>query len=314
VQGLALLDRRGHDERMRLPWNKSADLQLDLLEAAALAVDEAPPPAKARVGEPLMLAPTSLYADPNNPRVDVPQPELDELTDDIRQRGVLQPIVVSAPDDDGRYRIRFGSKRWRAAVLAGLDKVPVVLATRSHDAYDQVAENLKRHSMSPIDLAKFIRGQAAAGDSNAAIAKRLVIDQTTVAHHLALLELPPVLDAALTTGRCRSPRTLYELSKLHAEQPERIAELVAGSQPITRDAVAEIRDAATVASEPMRASTPTRARPNQAAQTLTKVNGLCARLEMALLRLSKTALDALPPDDLAALRHRVEALADRLGP
>lgn len=313
MQGLALLDRRGHDGRMRLPWNKSTDVQLDLLEAAALDVDEVSPQPKARAGEPLMLAPTSLYADPNNPRTDVPQVELDELTEDIRQRGVLQPIVVSAPDQDGRYRIRFGSKRWRAAMQAGLDEVPVVLATRAHDAYDQVAENLKRHSLSPLDLARFIRGQVDAGDSNAAIAKRLVIDQTTVAHHLALLDLPPVLDAALTTGRCRSPRTLYELSKLHAEQPERVAELVAGGQPITRGAVAEIRDAATVASEPMRAPKPTLARPNQAAQTLTKVSGLCARLEMALLRLSKTALGAIPPDDLAALRHRVEALAGRLG-
>lgn len=88
-----------------------------------------------------------------------------------------------------------------------------------------MAENLKRHSLSPMDLARFIRGQVDAGESNAAIAKRLVIDQTTMAHHLALLDLPPVLDAALKTGRCKSPRTLYELSKLHADQPERVAEL-----------------------------------------------------------------------------------------
>jgi ParB family chromosome partitioning protein len=54
----------------------------------------------------------------------------------------------------------------------------------------------------------------------------------------------PVLDAALQTGRCSSPRTLYELSKLHADQPARVAELVAGDEPITRYAVAAIRDAA----------------------------------------------------------------------
>ena len=272
---------------MRLPWNKSTDFQLDLLEVTVV-VDEVSPQPKATAGEPLMLAPTSLYADPNNPRIDVPQVELDELTDDIRQRGVLQPIVVSAPDEDGRYRIQFGSKRWRAAMQAGLDEVPVILATRAHDAYDQVAENLKRHSLSPMDLARFIRGQVDAGESNAAIAKRLVIDQTTVAHHLAPLDLPPVLDAALKTGRCKSPRTLYELSKLHADQPERVAELLAGSQPITRDAVAEIRDAAPVASEPMPTSTPTLSRTDRTAQTLTRVNGLCERLDIALLRLTKT--------------------------
>ena len=126
-----------------------------------------------------MLAVTSLYADPDNPRTEVPRAELDELTDDIRQRGVLQPIVVDAPDEDGRYRIQFGSKRWRAAEQAGFDEVPVTLATRAHDAYDQVAENVKRHSLSSIDLARSIRRQVEASESNAMIAKRLAIEQTT---------------------------------------------------------------------------------------------------------------------------------------
>jgi ParB family chromosome partitioning protein len=302
---------------MRLPWNKSTDLQLDLLNgAAAAAAGEVSPQAHATsnaAGQPLMLAVTRLCADPNNPRIDVPEAELDELANDIRQRGVLQPIVVSAPDADGRYRIHFGSKRWRAAVQAGLDDVPVVLATRAYDAYDQVAENLKRHDLSAIDLATFIRGRVDAGDANATIAKRLAIDQTTVAHHLALLTLPPVLDAALKTGRCASPRTLYELNKLHADQPERVAELVNGSEPITRDAVAEIRDRAQAACAPDRASSTTVSRPDRTAQMLARANGLCVRLDAVLLQLSRTGIDAVPPEDLAALRQRVMALAGRLG-
>jgi FixJ family two-component response regulator len=48
------------------------------------------------------------------------------------------------------------------------------------------------HGLSPLDLAKFIRSRVAAGKSNAEIARRMGIDQTTVAHHLALLTLPPV--------------------------------------------------------------------------------------------------------------------------
>lgn len=264
-------------------------------------------------GEPLIVPIDRLDEDPRNPRTEFPPHAIDELAQDIAQRGVLQPIVVSAADDNGRYRIRFGGKRWRAAKQAGLVEVPVILATRAHDSYDQVAENLKRNGLSPLELATFIRGQVDAGESNAAIAKRLVIDQTTVAHHLALLDLPPVLDAALKAGRCKSPRTLYELSKLHADQPERVAELVAGGQPITRDAVAEIRDTAPEAPDPVRAATPTLARPDRTAQTLTRVNELCERLDMALLRLTRTAIDTIPPDDLAALRQRVTALAGRLG-
>ena len=301
---------------MRLPWNKSTDRQLELLEATVVADEVSPQPKTTKstsAGKPLMLAPTRLYADPNNPRTDVPQGELDELADDIRQRGVLQPIVVAAPDEDGRYRIRFGSKRWRAAMQAGLDEVPVVFATRAHDAYDQVAENLKRHSLSSIDLARFIRGQVEAGESNATVARRLVIDQTTVAHHLALLDLPPVLDAALKSGRCASPRTLYELARLHVDQPERVAELVRGSEPITRDAVAGIRDAALVAVAPVRVSTPTPRRPDRTAQMLARATGLCERLDAALLRLTRTGIDTVPPDDVNALRQRVVALASRLG-
>ena len=72
-----------------------------------------------------------------------------------------------------------------------------------------------RHGLAPVDLARFIRGRIDNGESNATVAKRLGIDQTTVAHHLALLDLPPGLNAAMQSGRCTSPRTLYELGKLH---------------------------------------------------------------------------------------------------
>ncbi len=96
------------------------------------------------------------------------------------------------------------------------------------DPYAQVAENQKRHGLTPLDLARFIRARVDAGESNAKIAARLGMDPTTVGHHLALLELPPELDDALKSGRCTSPRTLYELRKLHEAQPERAEALIAG--------------------------------------------------------------------------------------
>jgi ParB family transcriptional regulator, chromosome partitioning protein len=263
-------------------------------------------------GEPLMVPIDRLDEDPHNPRTEFPPEALDDLARDIAQRGILQPIVACAPDDNGRYRIRFGSKRWRAARQAGLTEVPVTVATRAHDAYDQVAENLKRHSLTPLELARFIRRQVDAGDSQATIARQLVIDQTTVAHHLALLALPPVLDAAMKTGRCASPRTLYELSQLHADQPERVAALVAGPEPVTRGAVAALRDAAMVAAAPRRASATTQPRPDRTAQLLARAHRLCERLDAALLRLSSTGgLDSLPADKRAALRQRVVGLASR---
>ena len=119
--------------------------------------------------------------------------------------------------------------------------VPVVIRDLPADPYAQVAENQKRHGLTPLDLARFIKSRSEAGDSNATIAKRLGMNLTTVAHHLALLDLPPELDQALKEGRCTSPRTLHELSKLHHEEPERVRALVAGEAEITRTAVRAMR-------------------------------------------------------------------------
>ena len=114
-------------------------------------------------GQPLFVAASALDEDPSNPRTELPEDELTELTEDIRQRGILQPIVAHPPDAAGRYRIHFGARRWRAAQLAGFDRVPIVVRDAPADPYAQVAENQKRHGLTPLDLARFMRGRIDAG-------------------------------------------------------------------------------------------------------------------------------------------------------
>lgn len=267
----------------------------------------------APTGKPLMVAIDRLVEDPDNPRKEFPPEAIEELAQDIAQRGILQPIVVSDRDIKDRYLIRFGSRRWRAAIQAGLTEVPIIFAAQHRNAYDQVAENLKRQNLSPLELAQFIRHRVDAGESNAEVGRQLGMDLTTVAHHLALLNLPPVLDQALKDGRCESPRTLHELSRLHEEQPEQVAALVAGTGPITRETVASLRDASrmvTPADEK-----PSQPRPDKLAQTLARATGLCERLDAALQRLSRTGgINTLPHDQVMALRQRVAELAARLEP
>lgn len=266
-------------------------------------------------GKPLMVAIDRLVEDPDNPRKEFSPQAIDELAQDIAQRGILQPIVVSDREIKDRYLIRFGSRRWRAAIQAGLTEVPIIFAARHRNAYDQVAENLKRQNLSPLELAQFIRRRVDAGESNAEVGRQLGMDLTTVAHHLALLNLPPVLDQALKDGRCESPRTLHELSRLHEEQPEQVATLVAGTEPITREAVASLRDAARLATPATDRPTPTIPRRDKMAQALARATGLCDRLDTALLRLSRSGgIDALPHDQLLVLRQRVAELAARLSP
>lgn len=307
---------------MRMLWSQKKADQLDLLDGVAEPVaapsqddgqptrsaDLTTPTVQAPVvapgdGRPLMVCVDRLDEDPNNPRTEFPEAQIDELANDIRERGILEAIVVHPADAAGRYRIHFGAKRLRAAKRAGLCEVPVVVRDAPADAYAQVAENQKRHGLSPLDLARLIRSKLDEGESNASIAKQLVMDPTTVAHHLALLDLPPVLDNALKSGRCTSPRTLYELAKLHQAQPDRANALIAGESEITRSAVAAVRAE--------HAPSAVEARPKRrAASLMAQANGQCARLEQTLT-LIKNAEQQLDAADLATLRQRVANLASR---
>ncbi|MEO6744325.1 MAG: ParB/RepB/Spo0J family partition protein, partial [Caldimonas sp.] len=105
-----------------------------------------------RPGRAGQLAINLLDEDTRNPRTEFPDTELEELTEDIREHGVLQPIVVHAADENGRHLIHFGSKRLRAARRAGMTHVPVVIRDLPADPYSQVAENQKRHGLSPLDM------------------------------------------------------------------------------------------------------------------------------------------------------------------
>ena len=153
--------------------------------------------------------------------------------------------------------------------------MPVVVRDAPADPYAQIAENQKRHGLTPLDLARFIRAKVDEGESNATIAKRLVMDPATVAHHLGLLDLPPELDEAMKSARCTSPRTLQELSKLYEARPEQAKALVGG-----------------------------------AASLLVQANSECVRLEQTLTRINHIEKE-LDEADLAALRQRVANLTSR---
>jgi len=308
---------------MRMPWNKSKVEQRDLVDeaneasateltsdacegsAAAPAAATAPRlAASATEGLPLLVSVECLEEDPRNPRTEFPDEEIAELAQDIALRGILQPIVVLPLPQAGRFRILFGAKRLRAAKQAGLEAVPVVIGSRAHDAYAQVAENQKRHGLTAIDLARFMRSRVDAGESNAEIARRMAIDLTTVAHHLALLDLPPELDDAFKSGRCTSPRTLYELRKLHEQQPERVKAIAAGDSAITRTSVATLKTRRRPSKTPARRCAGSPGKP-----LVDQAHALCTRLESLLAQMSSRGPAAA--DDLATLRRRLADLAGK---
>lgn len=241
----------------------------------------------------------SIDEDPANPRADFSDQELDDLAEDIRLRGILVPLVVHPANAEGRHLLHFGARQLRAALRAGLREAPVVVRDAPADRYAQVAENLKCANLAPLDLARFIRQQMDAGESQTEVSRRLGLNLTSVAHHLSLLDLPPALADAMKSGRCTSPRTLHELTKLNERQPEAVRSLVDGKGPITRETVAALRTE-TKASDP----SPT-------TRWLEQVHATCERLERLLARV-KALTDAQSLADLATLRSRIAATSEQL--
>ena len=136
---------------------------------------------------------------------------LEDLTDSIRQHGVLQPIAVRALGG-GYYQIIAGERRWRAAREAGLDTIPA----RVMEADDRAArvlalvENLQRQDLNPVEQAKGLNSlMKDFGLTQEAAAEQVGFSRPAVANALRLLSLPePVLamleEGSLTSGHARA--------------------------------------------------------------------------------------------------------------
>jgi ParB family chromosome partitioning protein len=172
--------------------------------------------------------------DPGNPRFEADPPEFELLVADVRARGILQPLVVRRLDN-GRLRIRFGARRFRAAVAAGLADAPYVVTedARQFDDYAQVAENERRSPLQPLELAAFAARKIAEGESKASVAQRLGIHPSALSHLLCLAgDVPPFLLELYHGRRCRTPVYLYRLRRLWRRDPERIEAVCAAAGEI----------------------------------------------------------------------------------
>lgn len=147
---------------------------------------------------------------PTQPRRRFDQAALKELADSIRQVGILQPILVSM-QDDGRYRIIAGERRWRAARMAELEVIPAII--REMDIVERMeaalVENLQREDLNPIEEAIAVRQlMEECGMTQEVAAERLGRSRPALANLLRLLSLPEsvqtmVRDGQLTAGHAR---------------------------------------------------------------------------------------------------------------
>jgi ParB family transcriptional regulator, chromosome partitioning protein len=163
---------------------------------------------------------------PRQPRQRIDDAELEALAASIREHGVLQPILVTETLDG--YQLIAGERRFRASLLAGLERIPAIVRQLAEVQQLEVAlvENLQREDLAPMEEAHAFRSLLDEfGLSHEEIAARVGRAKSTVANTLRLLDLDPRVQAALndraiTEGHARA------LGGLQVEQQPRVVSTV----------------------------------------------------------------------------------------
>ena len=156
-------------------------------------------------------ATTSITPNPYQPREVFDESGLEELTASVRDKGLLQPLVVRRVGE-GRYELIAGERRWRAAQRAGLTEVPIMVRDADGGEALELAliENLQRENLNPIEEARAyqrLSDEFSLGQEE--IAQRVGKSRSAVTNSMRLLQLPPdvltqLASGALSAGHARS--------------------------------------------------------------------------------------------------------------
>ncbi len=182
---------------------------------------------------------TDILPNPHQPRTTMEPASLAELTASIREHGVIQPLIVtrSRPTDRAPYQLIAGERRWRAAQMAGLSVVPVLLkeATPQQSLELALVENIQRADLNPLEEAEAFQAlMADFGLSQQEVANQVGKSRVAVANTVRLLRLPDRVKALLAQGTLSEGHARALLSLEDDEQIVRAAEQVVARELTVR--------------------------------------------------------------------------------
>ena len=155
----------------------------------------------------------------DQPRKDFDEQSLQELADSISLHGIIQPLIVRKKDQ--HYEIIAGERRWRAAKLAGLKEVPVIIKDYSEEEIAEISliENIQRSDLNPIEEAKaYEKLINSYGLTQESLAERISKSRTVVTNALRLLRLPEDVQELLEKGIISTGHAKVILGAETAEQ------------------------------------------------------------------------------------------------
>ncbi|NLM01169.1 MAG: ParB/RepB/Spo0J family partition protein [Treponema sp.] len=178
-----------------------------------------------------------LKPNPQQPRLEFDHSALEELSNSIKEHGVIQPVLIEQ-GDKGIFYIIAGERRCRAAKLAGLEKVPCRMKNFSQERKLEVAliENIQRENLNPIEEAiAYKRLMELSNISQGEVATRVGKNRTTVTNSLRLLKLPEDMQNALANGSITSGHARAILSVINPADQRVLFGRIIGSQLSVRE-------------------------------------------------------------------------------
>jgi ParB family transcriptional regulator, chromosome partitioning protein len=178
---------------------------------------------------------SDLRPNPYQPRKHFDEEALGELTESIKQHGVIQPLIVRKSIRG--YEIIAGERRWRAAKQAGLATVPIVVRDFSDDQMMEIAlvENLQREDLNPMEIAHAYRKlMTQLSLTQEELADRVGKSRPHVANFLRLLSLPPELQEDVSRGTLSMGHARALLGVKDEEMQKKLAEKVKKEQASVR--------------------------------------------------------------------------------
>jgi len=187
---------------------------------------------------------TQIEPNPYQPRMQIDPEELIEIADSIREKGVIQPLIITKDKESNKYFLIAGERRLRAAQLAGLKTVPIVIKESSPQDMLELAliENIQRKDLNPLEEAyAFQQMIDEFGVSQDDIAKKVGLNRVTITNKIRLLAIPEevkedVLNGKLTEGHARALLGLKDETSLIAA-----ADLVVKREMNVRETEALVR-------------------------------------------------------------------------
>src|SRR5690242_15692744 len=177
--------------------------------------------------EPTEVDVNAIVPGPMQPRTHFDEGALEGLSDSIRSQGIIQPVLVRRIAD--HYELIAGERRWRAARLAGLARVPVVVREVADKDLLEIAliENIQRENLNPIEEAQaYQRLIENVGLTQEELAARVGRDRSYITNYLRLLKLPDDLQKLVIEGRLSTGHARTILGLSHVDLQRKIARQV----------------------------------------------------------------------------------------